>query len=563
MKNPQWHPSDMIALNLSVKQAIAEYGDTSIASVTAELQQLLDKGFAQALPSAKITADILKTAIPLKMFVKAKLAADGSLIKIKSRYVARGDRQKRDLYIGEDLSATTADCLSVYTVIAIAASERRHVMAADIGGAYLNASMSDDSPPVHIVIEPRIAEMISGMDPTFAEARLPNGTIIAKLKKCLYGCIESAKRWQEHVTGTLSDLGFVANPHDTCILNKTCEDGKQLTVVLYVDDLLVTCVHPERIRELLAQLRKKYNEVTAVEGPVVEYLGQRIDFTVPGTASITMDGMTERIIADSGTQLLNKVTRSPAGEDLFVAPVDSALLSEKDRQHFHTIVARLLYMAKRVRCDILLAVAYLTTIVSRPTQSDRDKLDRLIRYLHQSYHAGHRGIKITPGPAGIQPFGYFDAAYGVHADGKSHTGACLTIGEAGPVSTDSTRQSIVTKSSTEAELVGMSDSMNQLIHLRRLLIAQGHDIGPATVYQDNQSSMALLAKGRSTSKRSRHIEIRYFWAKERCDMGDIIVVHRGTALMGPANILTKPVHAAQFEEERRQLTNWAAYTIQP
>ena len=92
MKNPQWQPSDMIALNLSVKQAIAEYGDTSIASVTAELQQLLDKGFAQALPSAKITADILKTAIPLKMFVKAKLAADGSLIKIKSRYVARGDR---------------------------------------------------------------------------------------------------------------------------------------------------------------------------------------------------------------------------------------------------------------------------------------------------------------------------------------------------------------------------------------------------------------------------------------------------------------------------------------
>jgi hypothetical protein len=103
----------------------------------------------------------------------------------------------------------------------------------------------------------------------------------------------------------------------------------------------------------------------------------------------------------------------------------------------------------------------------------------------------------------------------------------------------------------------MSDSMNQLIHLRRLLIAQGHEIGPATVYQDNQSSMALLAKGRSTSKRSRHIEIRYFWAKERCDMGDIKVVHRGTALMGPANIPTKPVHGAQFQEERRQLTNWA------
>jgi hypothetical protein len=554
--DPDMAGGELIALNLTIKQALEEYGVASVESVTAELQQLLDKGFAHALGAHQITAAILKSAIPLKMFIKAKLAADGSIVKLKSRYVARGDRQDRELYIDEDLSASTADCMTVYTVLAIAASEGRHIMAADIGGAYLNASMSDESPPVYIMIEPRIADIMSKLDPSFSSARRQNGTIIAKLKKCLYGCIESAKRWQLHVVETLTKLGFVSNPYDPCLLNKTCKSGAQTTVVLYVDDLLVTSVHQQDIQDLLDALRKKYKDVTANNGPIVEYLGQRIDMSTPGTASITMDGMTERIIVDSLTMDLNKFTPSPAADAAFEVPEDSPLLNPKELFHFHSIVARILYLSKRARPDLLLAISNLTTRVTKATNADKDKLDRIIRYMHQSYHAGHKGIKLTPGPEGIQPFGFFDASYGVHADGKSHTGACIMIGAAGPVSTDSTRQSIVSKSSTEAELVGMSDSTNQLIHLRRLLIAQGYPLGPAIVYQDNMSAMALAAKGRPTSKRSRHIDIRYFWVTERCDVGDIKIVHRPTELMGPANILTKPVQAAQFVSERHQLTNW-------
>jgi hypothetical protein len=348
----------------------------------------------------------------------------------------------------------------------------------------------------------------------------------------------------------------VSNPYDPCLLNKMCKSGAQTTVVLYVDDLLVTSVHQQDIQDLLDALRKKYKDVTANNGPIVEYLGQRIDMSTPGTASITMDGMTERIIVDSLTINLNKVTSTPAADDAFEVPEDSPLLNPKELVHFHSIAARIMYLSKRARPDLLLAISNLATRVTKATNADKDKLDRIIRYMHQSYHAGHKGIKLTPGPEGIQPFGFFDASYGVHADGKSHTGACIMIGAAGPVSTDSTRQSIVTKSSTEAELVGMSDSTNQLIHLRRLLIAQGHPLGPAIIYQDNMSSMALAAKGRPTSKRSRHIDIRYFWIKERCDVGDIKIVHRPTELMGPANILTKAVQAAQFVSERQQLTNW-------
>jgi hypothetical protein len=57
---------------------------------------------------------------------------------------------------------------------------------------------------------------------------------------------------------------------------------------------------------------------------------------------------------------------------------------------------------------------------------------------------------------------YFDASYGIHEDGKSHSSLYIVLGE-GPVFVQSTKQKIVTKSSTEVELVSLSDGCSQII----------------------------------------------------------------------------------------------------
>ncbi len=393
------------------------------------------------------------------------------------------------------------------------------------------------------------------IDPAYKRAIQPNGTVIAKLKKCLYGCIESAKRWQTHVLAALTKIGFESNIHHRFTLNKMTENG-QVTVLIYVYDLLVTSESISDVRAVRDAVIAVYKEVKSQDGPIVDFLGMSIDVSTPGTASITMDGMVQKIVEDSKTDNLAFITRSPAADDLFNTLTESPLLDEVRRRHFHTMTARLQYLARRVKPDIQLAVSMFATRVTIATETDQDKLDRVIRYLHQSHSKGHSGIQLTPGEAGIQPFGYFDASYGVHVDGKSHTGACITIGSSGPICTESVRQSIVTKSSTEAELVAMSDSANQLIHVRNLLIAQGHPQSPATIYQDNMSCMSLIDRGKPTSKRSRHIAIRYFWIHERAELGEVRLVHRPTEIMGPANVLTKPTQGAQFIEERFQLTNW-------
>ena len=142
-----------------------------------------------------------------------------------------------------------------------------------------------------------------------------------------------------------------------------------------------------------------------------------------------------------------------------------------------------------------------------------------------------------------------------HQDsGKSHTGCAIVLGESSPVFAKSAKQKIVTKST---ELVGLSDTASQAIHLRNLIIAQGYDLGPAVLYQDNMSCMALIKRGGPGSERSRHINIRHFWLSEKVKQKEVVLEHLGTEDMF-ANILTKPGQGAQFERERLGLTNWAA-----
>jgi hypothetical protein len=57
--------------------------------------------------------------------------------------------------------------------------------------------------------------------------------------------------------------------------------------------------------------------------------------------------------------------------------------------------------------------------------------------------------------------------------------------------------------------------------MRSFIIAQGYKCGPMTVYEDNLSTMELTERGRSAAERTRHIDIRYFWLKERVDMGEV------------------------------------------
>ncbi len=56
-----------------------------------------------------------------------------------------------------------------------------------------------------------------------------------RLKKALYGCMQSAILWYDTVKGCLEEMGFKLNKYDPCVANKLIR-GKQCTICWYVDD---------------------------------------------------------------------------------------------------------------------------------------------------------------------------------------------------------------------------------------------------------------------------------------------------------------------------------------
>jgi hypothetical protein len=188
--------------------------------------------------------------------------------------------------------------------------------------------------------------------------------------------------------------------------------------------------------------------------------------------------------------------------------------------------------------------------VLKSTEEDELKLERLIRCVR---NAKHLGIVLEPGDA-VNVVAYIDAAYGVHVDYRSHTGVVIGIG-LGTVYASSARQKINTKSSTEAELVGLSHKSNQVIWTINFLEAQGFDVKPAKIYQDNQSILALIKSGKSNSERTRHIAIRFFFVADRVACNEIKLEYLPTEHM-LADILTKPLQGSKFLRARKLLLNW-------
>jgi len=125
------------------------------------------------------------------------------------------------------------------------------------------------------------------------------------------------------------------------------------------------------------------------------------------------------------------------------------VLDEKNRSKFHTIVAKLLYLSKRARPDILLAVSYLTTRVICATAGDVEKLLRCLEYLHKTKTLVF-SLKCNDY---LDLMTYIDASYGTHEDRKSHSGVVIMAGKAF-ICGYSRKQRVNTKSSCEAELVG-------------------------------------------------------------------------------------------------------------
>lgn len=524
--------------NISVREAVRKHGTTATESIRKELQQMEDKEVWEPL-----TLDTLRERpgkkIASKMFLKEKFKADGSFEKLKSRFVAGGHQQDRTIY--DDLSSPAVSMTSLFIILAIAATEKRCVISVDVPGAYLN---TDIEKRVYMRIAKDIADIMVEMNPSkYRKCQLADGSIIVLLKKALYGCVEAALLWYEHLRSTIEAAGFQRNGYDRCVFNRV-EDGVQTTICVYVDDLLITSTDESHAQRAVEILRKRYGELSVNEGNQHSYLGMMIDFD--RKARLVNIGMSKYIEDILDIMWDGGSAASPAALNLF--NTDKGTLLDKEKSHeFHSRVARILYLAKRVRPDLLLTVSFLSSRVQLATTQDWDKLMRLVRYL-----ACTKAEQLTLGAD--RPYRvivYIDSSFAVHSDGKGQTGVFLTFGR-GAIYACSEKQRFVARSSCECELYGDSDGLTPALGARNFTEAQGYKQQPAMVMQDNLSTITMANKGCSTSKRTRHINIRELWIHDKIRLGECVMQHCRTNIM-VADALTKPTQGSLLRWQRSML----------
>ena len=108
-----------------------------------------------------------------------------------------------------------------------------------------------------------------------------------------------------------------------------------------------------------------------------------------------------------------------------------------------------------------------------------------------------------------------DASFGVHPDFKSHSGFTMSMAR-GAMVTGSLKQKLNTRSSTEAELVGVDDFITKTLWTKLFLEEQGHEINKNVLCQDNKSAILLETNGKKSSgKRTRALNIRYFFVTDQ------------------------------------------------
>jgi hypothetical protein len=274
-----------------------------------------------------------------------------------------------------------------------------------------------------------------------------------------------------------------------------------------------------------------------------------IDFSVKGKVKFTMIDYIENMIAELPANMSGTV-RSPASSHLFDVNDDAEKLNTELSDFFHHNVAKLLFLCKRARSDIQTAVAFLCTRVKEPDVDDYKRLGRTMMYLRGTVKMP---LTLEADECNIVKW-WVDASFAVHPDMRSHTGGVMMLGK-GAIYGTSTRQKINTKSSTEAELVGVNDILPQALWTRYFLEAQGYAVNESIVYQDNKSTILLAENGKASSgKRTRHINIRYFFIKDRVASGEVKIEYCPTNEM-VGDFFTKPLHGMQFIKFRDEIMN--------
>ena len=191
----------------------------------------------------------------------------------------------------------------------------------------------------------------------------------------------------------LSRIGLLAHPYEACVFHGSFRSHK-VVIACYVDDLLICHDGDSRFPEyFIAELKKYFKGVKLDTANPLTYIGMEIHRSNTNY-HVTMTKYEQDIV--EYCHLIDESVVCPNTSDLFEAETNPQLLTGDDISRFHTIAAKLLYLAKRTRGDILTPVSVMCSRVKEPSKNDLIKLLKIVRYISGTWLQYVEHLTYTP-----------------------------------------------------------------------------------------------------------------------------------------------------------------------
>lgn len=462
-----------------------------------------------------------KKAINSKWVFKVKRHPNGCIQKYKARLCAKDCSQKPGVDYSDIFSPTTRFD-SIRVLLASAAKNEYRIMQFDIKTAFLYGELAEEI----------FMNLPSGVE--------IKNNMVCKLKKSLYGLKQAPRCWNHKFNMFLTNFGFKSSEADSCVY-KGIFNNKMVLLVIYVDDGLIFCVDMNIIKMILSEM-EKFFEIVIEEKPSY-FVGMEIQQKDDGSIFIHQGNYIREIIKrfrlDDATP--NSVPSDP--NTVLSSESDSSLVGQVP---YREAVGSLLFAATVTRPDIMHSVSVASRYLNNHGQSHWNAVKRIIKYLIGTKDIGiYYKNDVNSG----ELIGYSDSDFAADLNTRRSTTGYIFKFCNGPVTWNSQRQHSVSLSTTEAEYVAASHAAKESVWLKQLL----SDIGeyfdtPIKLCIDNQSAIRLI-RNPEFHKRTKHIDIRYHFVREKYKNGQIDLKNVPSEEQ-LADFLTKGLPRAKFEKQK-------------
>ena len=534
--NPRWHQATS-----------GENAEGFWKAMWKEVMTLQDIDVWDQVPREQVHQPIVKSTWAFKV----KRFPSGLVRKLKSRFCVRGDTQTEGVDYFESfapvVSWTTVRLLLILSVMLDLKTSQ-----VDYVAAFCQAPMKDD---VYIELPQgwqRLNDM--GLTTPFKPGH------VLKLKRSLYGLVQSPVNFFRHLKGNLEKVGFKQSTNDPCLFI-----SETVICLVYVDDCLFFSKNQSDIDDAIQRIRDQGMDLNK-EDDAAGFLGVNINKRDDGNIELLQTGLINRVIEAAGVSDANpKSTPAPKealGRDLNGAPFD-------DSFNYASVVGMMLYLCNNSRPDIAFAVSQCARYTHHPTALHANYLKHIAKYLKATRD---KGLILNPkgNPLDINCFVDADFAglWNIKDESDPHcvrsrSGWVVTIGGC-PIVWKSKLIAEICLSTMESEYISLSKACKDLLPIQRVVTEVGIALGlekgavtniRSTIWEDNQAALKLANKELPyMTNRSKHIAIKYHWF--RSHVGIDWVVNPISTSDQIADIFTKGLSRDTFEKLRFLLMGW-------